>query len=72
MSLENIFGGNFMSDLFKVNIKLSEVQNESGETLFDYIRDSEKEFQLEQKDVEHMSFQELEEYVNFLDILWYK
>jgi hypothetical protein len=54
-----------------VEIRLSTMDNDT-ETLFDFIRDSEKEFGIEQKCFEGMTVKQLDEYIEFLDNLWNK
>lgn len=56
---------------FRVNLKLQDAANET-ETFFDFIRDSEKEFNLPTKLLEPMNIMQLEAYIDFLDELWNK
>ena len=56
---------------FRVNLKLQQT-NEYGETMLDFIRDSEKEFMLPERDLENIGIASLELYIEFLDMLWEK
>lgn len=56
---------------FRVNLKLQQ-KNDYGEELIDFIRDSEKEFNLPEKDMKSIDIGSLEVYIEFLDMLWEK
>jgi hypothetical protein len=60
-----------MSQMLIVKRVLGNMVNET-ETLLDFIRDTEREFGLEQAQVEHMPLLRLETYVDFLNELWNK
>jgi protein associated with RNAse G/E len=49
---------------------LDKAVNSSGETLREYIRDSEDEFGLSKKDLTKITTKKLNSYVNYLDSLW--
>jgi hypothetical protein len=55
----------------KVKIKLNKKCNES-ETFLDFIRDSEKEFGLNEKQFNTCTIKDLNIYIDFLNELWNK
>lgn len=60
-----------MDELKVCKANLDEKVN-SQETLREFIRNSEKEFEFKCIDIDNMSDDELEEYVEWLDDLWGK
>lgn len=60
-----------MKDLKVCKANLDKKVNKE-ETLREFIRDSENEFQISNEDIDNMTDEELEEYVEWLDDLWGK
>ena len=57
-----------VADVYTLEDLNKKVNND--ETLEEYIRDTEKTFNLERKDLQAMSDKELNSYVQYLDSLW--
>ncbi len=51
---------------FKVNLKLQK-KNEHGETMFEFIADTEKDFGLPESNFENICIDSLEQYIDYLD-----
>lgn len=60
-----------MKEIAIIKENLDVMVNEE-ETLREFIRNTENEFDLVEEDLESMSDEEFEEYVEFLDDLWNK
>jgi hypothetical protein len=58
----------------QLDIPINELEPEATntETFRDFIRSSENEFCMEPRDIDNMTDQELNEYIDFLDYLWDK
>jgi hypothetical protein len=57
--------------LDSVKEKLNSMANDE-ETFLDFIRDSEKMLKVENRSLEEITLEELEEYIDFLDDMWTK